>query len=189
MAILGVLVLIGGVTAAVLWRAGASPSSAADSGPMQIPAVGSCTDLTGIVVHLHGPLSVKECSDPAAAKKITQSAIVTDTDIEVDCATSEMLITTQGQHYGEYAIAHSCAGPNLIVGNCYTSKGAGYEYDGTCRDGGGRLDHKVSGVMDAEVCKTAAPDDYAEQMRFISVSHLHYVDESERATYCFAPLH
>ncbi len=179
--ILGVLALLGGVTAVVLLRA-------ANSEPMQIPVIGSCTDAVGIVLHLHGPLAVKDCTDPAAAKKITQSAIVTDTDIEIKCKSVEMLIITQGQHYGEYAVAHSCAGPNLIMGNCYAAKGSGYVYDATCSDSEGRLDHKLSGVMDTKACNTAAPDDYARRSDFIRVSHLHYVDETERATYCFVPL-
>ncbi len=186
--ILGVLVLLGGVTTVVLLRAGVF-ETAADSEPMQIPAVGSCTDVEETSFPLHELLPVRDCTDPEATRKVTRAAIVTDTDIEVDCKDKEVLFITQGYNFGEYAVAHSCAQPNLVVGNCYTDAGGGYRYDATCRrDAAGRLDRKVPGVMDTQMCNTAAPDDYAAQISFIFVDHLHYVDEAERATYCFVPL-
>ncbi|MEU8899955.1 hypothetical protein [Nocardia sp. NPDC048505] len=158
--------------------------------PLQIPVVGTCTDISGIAVVLKEPLLPLDCSLPAASKRIVASTIVSGTDAEVDCSgTAEMLIISQGRNYGEHVIAHSCAVPNLQVGQCYNDGITGYTHDPTCRasEGSGRLERSVPGVLDKAVCEPPADTEAGLRMKFISVSHLHYLNAQENATYCFVP--
>ncbi|MGW4634674.1 hypothetical protein [Nocardia sp. NPDC004415] len=68
------------------------------------------------------------------------SEIVSGRDVEVECSNPDKLVITDGQVDGEYTVAHSCAAPNLVVGNCYSGGIGGYTYAPTCSRSDAKID-------------------------------------------------
>ncbi|MBB5914264.1 hypothetical protein BJY24_003131 [Nocardia transvalensis] len=157
-----------------------------DPEQLVMPLVGQCTDASEIVIH--GPIKVVDCALPTATKKIVTSEIVSGGGKPVECPDPQILVITDGYRDGQYTVAHSCAAPNLTIGNCYEKIGSSYNYDATCASSSGRLDRKLPGVTDTKVCDTSAEGDYVGKIAFTTVQHFHYVDQKEGATYCFVPV-
>ncbi|HLS76112.1 MAG TPA: hypothetical protein VK083_04885 [Nocardia sp.] len=175
--VLTVLLVVGLAVAGALIGSGVLPLGK----PMAIPEVGTCyADKHGNVKDL---LATLPCTDPAADRKITKSAIVTDTDVVVQCEKLEKLEATEGTHYGSSAVAHSCVVPNLIEGYCYDAL---YVRESSCGEFAAKFDRTLSGVTDTDLCAPeVAEPGYG--MAWIAANTRHFVDPERRVTYCFVP--
>ncbi|WP_336087846.1 hypothetical protein, partial [Nocardia sp. SSK8] len=149
------------------------------------PQIGECTAERETIVDWSAV--VADCSNPAATMRIVSSEIVTGRDIEVECSNPDKLVITDGRVDGEYTVAHSCAAPNLVVGNCYSDGIGGYTYVPVCSGTDARLDRVLTGVTDVGVCEPET-DDIAVEMRYILVRSMHFIDRHVGSTYCFAPV-
>lgn len=119
--------------------------------------------------------------------RIVASEIVSGRDVEVECSNPDKLVITDGRVDGEYTVAHSCAAPNLVVGNCYSGGIGGYTYAPTCSRTEAKLDRVLTGVTDVARCEPETTD-IAVEMSYIFVRSMHFIDRHAGSTYCFAPV-
>lgn len=154
-----------------------------DTTTPKLPAVGDCTKFQEIVHH--GPITVMDCNNPEATKRITAVEIVTDERKRtVTCVDREMSLMITGLKDGHLGVAHGCAGPNLTVGRCYVPQ---FTFDPSCSQPGSlRLDRVLNAVSDITECDPPiAADDYAGQIEYISASVQNFIDKRTGIAYCF----
>ncbi|WP_194820259.1 hypothetical protein [Nocardia sp. XZ_19_385] len=159
------------------------PPRRSNTGQILLAVLGVVVLLVGVGVVLALKLGGNSAGGGSSLAELQVPVVGTCTD-GTGSLTYELIIT-QGSINGKYAVAHSCVEPNLIIGNCYKSL-IGYDYDPGCETG--RLDHKVDGVLDTKICEPPAAADVVLRMNFIAVSHMHFANKKEHATYCFVPV-
>ncbi|MEV0078308.1 hypothetical protein AB0H58_18040 [Nocardia neocaledoniensis] len=157
-----------------------------DTTTPNLPKVGDCTKIDDFVHH--GPITVMDCADPTATKKVTVVEIVTDEQKRtVDCLDKEVSLIISGVKDGSLGVAHGCAGQNLAIGRCYVPMVSLFTYDASCTDASSiRLDRTLTGVSELSQCDPSfAADDYSAQIKYITAKVHNFIDKRSGVAYCF----
>ncbi|MGW5441405.1 hypothetical protein [Nocardia asteroides] len=157
-----------------------------DTTTPKLPKIGDCTKIDTFTHH--GPITVMDCTDPSATKKVTAVEIVTDDQKRtVDCLDKEVSLIISGLKDGSLGVAHGCAGQNLTIGRCYVPMVSLFTYDSTCTAPGSiRLDRTLTGITEIAQCDPAfAPNDYAAQIKYITAKVYNFIDKRSGVAYCF----
>lgn len=187
--LVGVGVLVFGVVAVLLARIvdDRNPFSLTTEALVQ-PEVGQCAVAQHQETIVEWSAVVADCSVPAATLKIVASEIVTGRNVEVECSIPDKLMITEGRVDGDYTVAHSCAAPNLAVGECYSGGIGGYTHVPGCSGvGTGQLARILPQVTDVGVCESDSSE-IAVKFAYISIHSMHFIDRRSGSTYCFAPV-